>query len=188
LIRQSRRERDRNPTTNLPGSQAIEETVTELLRLRRDFALLYIDIENFRSFADAYGYLKADEVIAHTGNLILQHVRAGTDPPAFVGHVGGDDFMVVSQSPGAMALAEAIKEAFIKTVDCFYTEEDRKRRYLSITDDRGEVRRANFMNPSIAVVEVSAGEYKSIEELASKVTLEKSKVRRRTSLDLPAVR
>jgi diguanylate cyclase (GGDEF)-like protein len=180
LIRHTRRERDRNPTTNLPGAQAIEEKVIELLRGKKRFAVHYIDIENFRSFADVYGYLKADEVVASTGTLILQASRAASDPPPFVGHVGGDDFIVISDPEASDALRTEIQQDFLETVSDFYTEEDQERGYLSITDGQGEIRRAQFMNPSIATVPVEPGQFTTMEELAREVTLTKAKVRRRT--------
>lgn len=184
LIRQSRRERDRNPTTNLPGGQAIEEKVTDLLRAKSRFAVLYIDIENFRSYADTYGYLKADEVVAKTGTLILQAARAASDPPPFVGHVGGDDFLVICQADVVDPLKQHVMDAFLDTVSDYYTEEDLERGYLSITDGQGEIRRAQFMNPSIAVVVAEAGQFESTEALAQEVTLTKAKVRRRTNSEV----
>jgi len=184
LIRQSRRERDRNPTTNLPGSQAIEEKVIDLLHAKQRFAVLYIDIENFRSFADVYGYLKADEVVAQTGTLILQAARMASDPPSFVGHVGGDDFIVICQPEVADAIKSHVADAFLETVSDYYTEEDQQRGYLSITDGKGEIRRAQFMNPSIALIVAEAGQFGSTEELAQEVTLTKAKVRRRTNSEV----
>jgi diguanylate cyclase (GGDEF)-like protein len=185
LIRQSRRERDRNPTTNLPSSQAIEEKVEELLRQKKPFAVLYIDIENFRSFADVYGYRKADEVIAHTGNLILIQVRGASDPPSFVGHVGGDDFLVICEETELVpALSKEIETIFLESMPAFYSDEDRQRGYLSITDERGEVRKANFMTPSIATVIADPGKFATTEDLASEITLSKTRVRKRTGSGL----
>jgi len=185
LIRQSRRERDRNPTTNLPSSNAIEEMATELLRQKKEFAVLYIDIENFRSYADVYGYRKADEVIAHTGNLILMQVRSASDPPSFVGHVGGDDFLVFCEPALVEPLRKEIEAIFLESVPAFYSEEDRKRGYLSINDERGgEVRRAQFMTPSIAVVVAEKGKFATVEDLAAEITLTKTKVRKRTGSGL----
>jgi diguanylate cyclase (GGDEF)-like protein len=186
LIRQSRRERDRNPTTNLPGSQAIDEKVTELLRSKQPFALLYVDIENFRSFADSYGFRRADEVVAHTGNIILQSARAASDLPAFVGHVGGDDFIVICNADVADAMSKEIKETFLESVEVFYTDQDREQGYLAISDQRGEIRQVQFMNPSIAIVVAQPGQFESTEDLASEITLEKNKVRRQTASKMPA--
>ncbi len=180
LIRQSRRERDRNPTTNLPAGEAIEEQVTELLRNKEPFCVLYVDIENFRSYADVYGYRKADEVIADTGKLILQKARHASDPPPFVGHVGGDDFLIVCDAEAALALPSAIENSFLSTVEQFYTESDQKRGYLSFPEDTGEFRKVDFMRPSIATVTVGPGMFASVEDIATEVTKTKFQVRRRT--------
>ena len=180
LIRQSRRERDRNPTTNLPAGEAIEERVTELLRTKEPFCVLYVDIENFRSYADVYGYRKADEVIADTGKLILQKARHASDPPPFVGHVGGDDFLIVCDAASSLALPVAIEDSFLATVEQFYTEEDQQRGYLSFPEDTGEFRKVDFMRPSIATVTVGPGMFATVEEIATEVTKTKFQVRRRT--------
>ncbi len=179
LIRQSRRERDRNPTTNLPSSQAIEDQVNTLLQKQQPFTVLYIDIENYRSYADAYGYRKADEVIAFTGNLILAQVRDASDPPAFLGHVGGDDFLVIADTAIAEDLCTGIEKGFLDAISSFYSEEDQAKGCLSIKDDHGE-RQANFMTPSIALIKVEPGVFKSTDELAMEITVAKTKVRRRT--------
>jgi diguanylate cyclase (GGDEF)-like protein len=184
LIRQSRRERDRNPTTNLPSGQAIEDRVEELLRKKQPFSVLYADVENFRSYADVYGFRKADEVVAQTGNLILVQVRAASDPPAFVGHVGGDDFLVFCEPELSEPLRTSIERAFLDSVAEYYSEEDRARGFLSISDDRGEVRRVQFMNPSIAVVEVAPGSFKTTDDLALEITAQKNRVRKRTGSGL----
>lgn len=182
LIRQSRRERDRNPITNLPSSLAIEDKVSELLHKKQDFSVLYIDIENFRSYADVYGYRRADDVIALTGTLILKEVRSLSDPPAFLGHLGGDDFLIIAESSCAVQLSRAIETSFLAEVADFYEAEDRARGYISITDDEGEVRRAQFMNPSIAIVDAPPGKFRSIDDLAAEIATTKNRVRQRTGL------
>lgn len=184
LIRQNRRERDRNPTTNLPGSQAIEDKVHELLGAKEDFTLLYIDIENFRTYADVYGYRKADEVVAHTGRLILQRCRAIADPPPFVGHLGGDDFMVICRGSEVERLREEVDEAFRASIPQLYTEEDIERGYITLNDESGEIRRASIMSTSVAVLEVEADKYDSTEQLAEVVTRVKHETRKRTGSGL----
>lgn len=180
LIRQSRRERYRNPTTNLPGSEAVEDHVEQQLAARKRFALLYIDIENFRAYADVYGYRKADEVVACIGSLILQQARALSEEPPFVGHIGGDDFIVISDADLAPTLTENINKGFNGAVKDFYSEEDQENGYI-LVDTAPEPRRANFMLASIATLVAEPGQFKSTEDLASDITRVKAMSRKKHS-------
>lgn len=181
LIRQSRRERDRNPTTNLPGTEAIEDHVSALLQSKQPFSLLYVDIENYRTFADVYGYRKADEVVAFTGQLILSQCRLFADHSIFVGHLGGDDFIIVCDSVAAGAeLRDSLAAAFRDAICCFYSDADRKQGYIAFASDGGELRRAQLMSASVAIVEVEPDVFRSTEELAMEVTRVKAESRRRT--------
>ena len=189
LIRQNRRERDRNPTTNLPGSVSIEDKVSELLKAGESFSLLYVDIENFRTYADVYGYRKADEVISHTGTLILQRCRALGDLPPFVGHMGGDDFMVICRQSESAVLRDDISEAFKASVKSLYSDEDAQRGYITLCDDNGEVRRAQVMAASVAVLDVDPTSYGSTEDIASDLSRVKMETRKRPGSDFyPAIR
>jgi PleD family two-component response regulator len=185
LIRQNRRERDRNPTTNLPGVEALEDHVSQLLRDDKPFELLYIDIENFRTYADVYGYRKADEVVAYTGQLILAQCRTYSGASTFVGHIGGDDFIVVCQNGnGAAELRDGLTEAFRDGVEHFYSDADRKQGFIIAKQDQGETRRAQFMSVSVALVPVRPGQYESTEQLALEVTQVKAESRMRTGSGL----
>lgn len=123
LIRSSKRERDRNPTTNLPGSTAAEEHVALLLKQKVACAVLYLDVDHFESYADAYGFKKADELIADLGGLILERSRAYGGGSAFVGHVGGDDFVVIVGGGEAEELAQDLVEAFDSRAPRWYEGE-----------------------------------------------------------------
>ncbi len=180
LIRASKREQQRNPITNLPSGEAIEEKLEELLRAKDPFSLLYIDLENYRSFADVHGYMKADEVVNNTGKLLLQTARASADPTPYVGHVGGDDFFVFCPSDVSYALQERFKKSFLDGVAGFYSEEEQAQGFLAIKKDTGETRRVDFMNPSIAEVRVGAGQYRTVEDMARVVTDAKAEVRQLT--------
>ncbi len=180
LIRQSRRDRYRNPTTNLPGSEAIEDHVSQLLASKQGFCLLYIDIENFRTYADVYGYRKADEVVARTGNLVLQQARAIADEPPFIGHIGGDDFILICTPEIADELSQKIARAFNEGAKEHYSEEDQQRGYI-VLDSGGETRRAFFISCSIAKVVAEPGQYGSTEELAGDIARAKAGSRKRSS-------
>jgi len=96
LLRLVRREADRNPTSGLPGGRAIEEEIMRRVRAEQSFAVCYLDIDYFKPFADTFGFAAADAVIRGTGTAVLEAVAAVGDAADFVGHVGGDDFLVVT--------------------------------------------------------------------------------------------
>ena len=95
LIRAARRERDRNPTTNLPGSRAIDEEIEGALKSGKPTAVIHIDVLNFDSYADAIGIGKSEETVRSLGQFLLESARAASGGGSFVGHVGGSDFVAV---------------------------------------------------------------------------------------------
>jgi len=84
---------DASPLTRLPGNIAIERSINRRLRDQSSFAMCYLDLDNFKSYNDRYGYIMASEVIKNSAEMIYRTVKAHNDPDAFVGHIGGDDFV-----------------------------------------------------------------------------------------------
>jgi diguanylate cyclase (GGDEF)-like protein len=121
LVRLVRREADRNPTTGLPGSRAIDEELTRRATAGHPFAVIYLDIDNFKPFNDVFGFAVADAVIREAGDVLHEAVAAtgGTAGPngEFVGHIGGDDFILVSDPPRGEALARACVERFRRRIE-----------------------------------------------------------------------
>jgi diguanylate cyclase (GGDEF)-like protein len=154
LIRAAKRERDRNPTTNLPGSSAVEDHVDSLLKSKAPCALLHLDVDFFEAYADAYGFSRADDVVAELGGLILERARAYGGGSAFVGHVGGDDFVVIAEPGQAEELAQDLVESFDARVPRWYQ------------GDSSVEQMARRMTLSIAVVDTQKTGAKSTEELA----------------------
>jgi DNA-binding response OmpR family regulator len=111
LIRAARRERDRNPTTDLPGSRAIDAELEEVLK-RGPASVLHIDLYAFDAYADAVGFARAEETVRALAKLILDEARAVTSGGAFVGHIGGSDFIAVVAPAQAETLAGAIVAGF----------------------------------------------------------------------------
>jgi diguanylate cyclase (GGDEF)-like protein len=154
LIRSAKRERERNPTTNLPGSTAVEDHVNLLLKQKANVALLYLDLDHFEAYADAYGFRKADDVVAELGEIILERARAYGGSEAFVGHVGGDDFVVVVGRDEAEELAQDLVESFDNRVPRWYH------------GDSGPQQMAMRMTLSIAVVDTRAAGAETADDLA----------------------
>jgi DNA-binding response OmpR family regulator len=103
LVRASRRERDRNPTTNLPGSRAIDEEIDKALRAGRPISVVHVDLLHFDGHADAVGLQRSEETVRGLGQLVLETARKASGGGAFVGHVGGSDFI-------AMVAADQVEE------------------------------------------------------------------------------
>ena len=154
LIRSSKRERERNPTTNLPGSTAVEDHVNLLLKQKADCAVLYLDIDHFEGYADAYGFRRADDVVADLGELVLERARAYAGSDAFVGHVGGDDFVVVVGPDDAEELAGDLVEAFDARVPRWYS------------GDTGPQQTVKRMTLSIAIVDSTTAGAQTADDLA----------------------
>jgi CheY-like chemotaxis protein len=110
LIRASRRERDRNPTTNLPGSSAMEDLVAGLIKAGREVAVLHFDVAGFDEYADQVGFGRAEDIVAALGQLLLESGQGrGAE---FVGHLGGVDFIVVVARDEAEPLTDEVLAAF----------------------------------------------------------------------------
>jgi len=95
LIRSARRERDRNPTTNLPGSRAIDEEIEGALKSGKPTAVIHIDILNFDAYADSIGIARSEDTVRNLGQWLLDAARIASGGGAFVGHIGGSDFISV---------------------------------------------------------------------------------------------
>lgn len=112
LIRAARRERDRSPTTDLPGSRAIDDQIEQVLASDKAAAAVHIDVVRFDSYADAVGFSHSEEVIRSIARLILEEARAATGGGAFVGHLGGADFIALMSNENARAFGDAAASSF----------------------------------------------------------------------------
>jgi DNA-binding response OmpR family regulator len=115
LIRAARRERDRSPTTDLPGSRAIDEQIEQVLgNVGKDHptAAVHLDLAGFDAFADAVGFGHSEDVVRAVARLILEEARAATGGGAFVGHLGGSDFIAVMSVDAARVFGDRAVAAF----------------------------------------------------------------------------
>lgn len=112
LVRSARRERNRNPTTNLPGSNAIDEEIEGALKSGKPTAVVHIDILNFDAYADAVGIVSSEDTVKNLGAWLLEAARAASGGGAFVGHIGGSDFIAVMSPEHAMPFLATSEQAF----------------------------------------------------------------------------
>lgn len=152
LLRKTRRDRAVHPMTGLPGSPAIEEEVSRRIREGGPFALLYVDIDGFKAYNDTYGYLRGDEAIRQTAEILSAALAPGGEPGDFLGHIGGDDFVILTDPRGAEELARKIAEEFDRRAPSLYSPEDRERGTVRSLDRLGRGREFRLMSLSIAIV------------------------------------
>jgi GGDEF domain-containing protein len=157
---------DASPLTRLPGNIAIERVLTRKLQTDDPFAVCYADLDNFKAYNDRYGYIQASELIKRTGQIIHEAVSELGEAGAFVGHVGGDDFVMVVDADRAGALCERVIDVFDRDIPAYYSEEDRSRGGIDGVDRYGVPRWFPLMSISIAVIICRRGEYDSAVEIA----------------------
>jgi diguanylate cyclase (GGDEF)-like protein len=146
-----------NPLSGLPGNPTITEEIESRLARAEDFALLYVDIDRFKEFNDHYGFTRGDKVIAMLAEVLTEAVGA---QQRFVGHIGGDDFVLLARADEAERLAECVTRRFDEAIRGFYDPEDRERGWIEARDRRGKLRHIPFATVSIGIVNVTPGRFK----------------------------
>lgn len=141
-----------NALTRLPGNKLIERELTERLESKDPFSFHYIDIDNFKSYNDKYGYIKGDEVIIETARTVSKNVKAHGNENDFVGHVGGDDFVVITVPDKAELIAKNTLRDFDALVPAYYSQADKKAGFVVTKDRSGRMANIPLMSLSIAIV------------------------------------
>lgn len=150
LLKRNKQKMDCNPLTRLPGNPSIQVRVEQEIASGRTFAVLYCDLNNFKSFNDKYGFEAGDRVLKTESQIIVS--AAMQDPASFVGHIGGDDFIVVCSFDKADAIAREITTKTDAVAPSFYNEEDRTNGYMISTNRKGETEKFNFLSIGIGIV------------------------------------
>jgi len=152
VLRRSARDLDANPLTRLPGNVSI---INELrIRITKDelFAVCYVDLDKFKAFNDKYGFEKGDEVIKNTARILISSVQKKGTPQDFIGHIGGDDFVVVTTPEKVDDMCKKIIADFTAMVPGLYNKEDLEKGYIMGKDRQKKVRKIPLLSISIGVV------------------------------------
>ncbi len=152
ILRRTVRSLDANPLTHLPGNTSITEELQNSIAGNKPFAVGYADLDKFKSFNDKYGFEKGDEVIKEIARILVKHVRTTGGQNAFIGHIGGDDFVFITDDSCIDTICENIIKDFDAAVPSFYNQEDRQRGYISGKDRQGNEQCFTLLSVSIAVV------------------------------------
>lgn len=158
-----------NPLTGLPGNVAIEREFARRGRERLASCLMYVDLDNFKVYNDVYGFSQGDRVILLTAQALREAVAGHGGPGDFIGHVGGDDFVVIAAREQADAITAAAVELFAAEVPALYTPEDRERGFIRGKDREGRRREFPLITLSIGVLECLFETSVSFEDLSHRV-------------------
>ena len=159
LLDSSQAQREANPLTGLPGNHAIEREVSDRLAAGQKFAAMYIDIDRFKSFNDHYGYTRGDRAIDLLAQVLCQVVDDEVGSDGFVGHVGGDDFVVLCPSEVADATAAQVVSLFEEGVEVMHDPEDWRQGYLETRTRTGELVQAPLITLTIALIDDVSSRY-----------------------------
>ncbi|MEE4265598.1 MAG: diguanylate cyclase [Desulfobacteraceae bacterium] len=143
---------DTSPLTRLPGGVSIEKKLNQRIALKQPIAFCLLDIDHFKSFNDRYGYAKGNELIKTTAAIIRKAVIELGSTTDFIGHVGGDDFVVITTPNHYDRICRAVVRTFDKTIPNIYDAEDRQRGYIIGENRQGQKVSFPLASISIAVV------------------------------------
>ena len=143
---------DANPLTRLPGNVTILNEIESRLAKGGVFAVCYADLDKFKAYNDKYGFEHGDDVIRATARCIIQAVKQHGNPSDFIGHIGGDDFVIVCKTETAEPICAQIVKDFGAVAPTFYSEEDRARGYIIGKDRQGNEHQIPIISISIGIV------------------------------------
>lgn len=155
-----------SPLTGLPGNVQIHAELKKRLLNKENFAVLYVDLDNFKAYNDIYGFIKGDEIIKFTARTILEYIHTAECSNSFVGHIGGDDFVaIVDSSTDYEKICQDIIVHFDLKVLQYFNEEDRKRGYVEVANRRNVIEQFPLTSISIGVVDTSNRKFHNILEI-----------------------
>ena len=156
-LRRSRQLRAVSPLTGLPGNAVITEQLAARMETGRPAAVIYADLNHFKSYNDHYGFQRGDRVI----ELIADILRRATSPwaDAFLGHIGGDDFLVLTDPDPVAMICEQVIRDFDAAIAGHYDAEDRERGYLEQRDRRGVLQRYPLVSIALGVASTARRDY-----------------------------
>ena len=155
-----------SPLTGLPGNVQIKAEIKKRLMNKEYFAMLYVDLDNFKAYNDTYGFSNGDEIIKFTANIISKYVLQGEDEENnFVGHIGGDDFIAIVSDENFEEICQNIVAEFDSQVGKFFNKTDVERGYIEVENRKGVMEQFPLTSVSIGVVEVTADRFKNTLEI-----------------------
>jgi len=164
-IARSERESLTDPLTGLPAGRLIEDELRRVIRQRKGWTFMDVRINYYEAFKDVYGFIAANEVLRFTSMLIGEVMDALGSANDFVGHAGGDNFILIAADEEAGSVAQRLKSRFKEEVLTHYNFMDRQQGYILAPDETGKVQQTGLMTLAVGMVSPSTHMFADIREI-----------------------
>ncbi len=163
-IARSERESLTDPQTGLPSGRLIEDQLRQIIRLK-DWAFMDIRINHFAAFKDVYGFIAGNDVLRHCAMLLGEVVDNLGTPNDFIGHAGGDNFVVITTLSASQPIRAALKDRFRSEIQTHYNFMDRQQGFIIAPDESGKPQPSPFMTLGIGIVSPATHTVSDIREI-----------------------
>lgn len=176
-LRRIDRNRGANPLTGLQGNLEIQAELSSRIEKNLPIAVIYSDLDNFKAYNDVYGFAKGDIAIKMTADILIDSVRFYGNSDDFLGHIGGDDFILITRPNNAEVICKAVVEQFDYRIRHLYSEKDLENQYICTSNRLGEHTTYPIMTISLALITNEAWHFRNYLEVAEMAALLKKKVK-----------
>jgi len=166
------RNRWANPLTGLRGNIEIQNEINQRIAKRMLFAVIYCDLDNFKAYNDVYGFASGDRAIKLTADIIVDNVHTAGNKDDFIGHIGGDDFVIITTPDKVESVCKGVISDFDEKIKTLYLNEDIQRGYIVTSNRQGQIMKFPIVSISLAVVTNESRELIShvqIAEIAAEI-------------------
>ncbi len=148
----SKKQRAANPLTGLPGNLSIEEELDKVIDSGAKFAVVYVDLDNFKAYNDYYGYSQGDKAIRMMARILMDAVNVKGKGGEFVGHIGGDDFLFIAPLDVAEDIGRYVIDEFTAILPQLVRPDDLRRGYFEVCGRTGDLVRYPVLSVTLAMV------------------------------------
>jgi PleD family two-component response regulator len=159
-----------NPTTGLPSGSLIEDQLRQLMR-QDDWGIIYATLRGFSAFGEVYGFVAGEDVLRFTAMILGEMVDSVGTSNDFIGHIGGEEFIVITDQGMLAPMIEDLKQRFDSRVGTHYDWQTRERGYLITIDDNGEQVETDLMKLAVGVVTADDGPFSDIREITEATSI-----------------
>lgn len=164
--------RGANPISGLPGNEFIQREIEKRLSQKMHFDICYLDLDHFKPFNDHYGFERGDTVIKALAQILRDYVETEKDKFNFVGHIGGDDFIMILRPKISLPVCETIIQKFESGLSLLHGADDYQKGFYISKNRRGQEQNYNLMSLSIGIVsteDINAKSYAQVASIATEV-------------------